>query len=645
MQPFIIPSIFSAVDGFSAPVKAMGTSLDGLSIHAAKAERMLTGMTKPLSGITSGLAGYMGEAAAVVAVATAIGYTAKGVADYATEVSNLSAVTGATGLRLEDFKNKIQDVATETKRGMTYVAQAFTTVDNNMPELHKDADALAEVTKQAIILAKASRLDLAPAAEFLTMAMNQFGMPARDAAKAVDALAAGAVFGSSRIGQTAEALQVFGATAKNVAHMTFAESVALVELGSKFEKGTEAGTRFNRILVDMTAIRPSSSLSQHLRQYGVDVRKVSDTALPFFERLKEISKIKDSPLLMEETFGKRGIAMAAGLFSRVDEYVNILSHTGQEGFASQMADVNVNNVAGALQQLRDKWENFFITSSHVNIAMDTFKNTVQFVTEHLNGMLAVGGLLLEMFIAWKAYTWAVRGSLFILTKAISAVTFAQEVGIVMTNRLTGAYMEYEISANAMAVANALLSISFLGWVGIVAAAVAGVAMLSYGMDHGFDSSKNYNEELIKTKDGFVSIPKAATQATEAVNAYTEALKEYGELKNFAAHMEYERQMGRHISSMVYDRFAHPVLFTKWMRGVETFRPKKEDYLPKGADPAILNNPAIDSAMKNLNLQSGTQRIEVHINNNTNHDVQVDSTGAVAVEVKSTTGNWMGGKPS
>src|SRR4051812_1157194 len=110
MQPFVIPSIFTAIDKFSVPVQNMGASLNGLNIHAARANRVFSSMTKPFAGIVSNMLEFASAAAVAAAVVGGIIFTVKGIAEYQTELSNLSAVTGAVGADLDLFNSKIKSV-------------------------------------------------------------------------------------------------------------------------------------------------------------------------------------------------------------------------------------------------------------------------------------------------------------------------------------------------------------------------------------------------------------------------------------------------------------------------------------------------------------------------------------------------------
>ncbi|MBK8660112.1 MAG: hypothetical protein IPN22_14905 [Bacteroidetes bacterium] len=74
--------------------------------------------------------------------------------------ASLSAITGLTGDKFQVFKTSIMETATELNVSGTLVAEAVEKIASAQPALLNDAEALASVTEQAIILNKAIKGDL-----------------------------------------------------------------------------------------------------------------------------------------------------------------------------------------------------------------------------------------------------------------------------------------------------------------------------------------------------------------------------------------------------------------------------------------------------------------------------------------------------
>jgi TP901 family phage tail tape measure protein len=618
MQPFVIPSIFTAVDGMTVPLKGITTSLNGFASNIVK------------------------TAAIGTAAIGAVFFSGKALSDYQTEIASLSAITGATGADLDKFKDKIQDVATATKTSSVEVAKAFTAIANNQPELLKDADALAAVTRSSILLAQASKMELQPAGEAVTQILNQYGKGAVDAAKLVDILAAGSVAGSSEIRDTADAIQAFGTVAAN-AGVQINESVAMIELVSKFEKGTEAGTKLRNVLLEMgkgTAQDPKALAS--LQRLGVNISLVANSAIPINERLKEMSKIAKDNVAIMQVFGKENAALATGLLNNAGDFGKYLEAVNTTGTAAQMAATNNDTLSVALDQMSGKWVTLLTGSGAANMGLTIVKDTVQFLTDHMDGLVTIVTIAGSAFLAWKGYTIGAR-------LALSAYNFVVGLSTVLTGRLTGAMLENEMAAKGATVALNLLNLGLLGSIGIIGGAVVALALMTNGFGLGYDSSINYVGALEKTKDGFLKLADPITKAQVAMQLYNNELEEYRGLKNFEGHQDALQKKGAipEFFGGLYDAFRHPFLTSA--AAAESHSQTKDLLAPErpNAVDSAATNPAVEQKQQEHEYiyrgqhasNTAPPRIELHINNNSGHDVKIDENGAPGIKVTSTTAAW------
>lgn len=480
MATFTIPTIFTAVDKFSGPVKAMGNSVHAFASKAesalARSERAFRRLTPSIGSVGRDLINMAGA----VSVAAVGAFATNSIMDYETELANLRAVTGASGKDFDVFKSKIQQVAVITKKSSVEVAQAFTAIANNQPELLKDAEALAMVTQSSIMLAQAARLELQPAGEALTVILNQFGKGAKDAAKTIDILAAGSVAGSSEIRDTADAIQQFGVVAAN-AGIKINESVALIELGSKFQKGIEAGVKFRNILLTMSAIKVQDPKAlADLRRLGVNLDIVQNSALPLADRLKELSKIGKDNAAIFHVFGKENQAMATGILNTADNFQTMLDAVNTSGMAAKMAADNNNTLAIRLQQVKAAFINMLTSSDSASSGLTTAKNVVGFVAENMDTLLSIITKVIIAFALWKAAmitTSIALGAYNIVIGISGALTGMANVAI---GKSTIAMNAYKIATWAVTAAqwlwNAAMSANPIGLIIIgIAALIALVA--------------------------------------------------------------------------------------------------------------------------------------------------------------------------
>lgn len=355
-----IPSIFTAVDKFTAPVermqRAMGSFGSQAESSAARIERRFSKLSSSASKVAL-KTGAMG-----LAIAAPLGLAVNKAMDYEDKLANLKALTGLSGKEFEKFTNNIEASSEATKRSKLTVVDAYTAIANNMPALLQNADALKAVTDSSILLSKAGRGELGPTAESLTTILNQYGKGAEYAAKAVDVLAAGSVAGSSEINQTAEAIQKFGAmaAAKNI---SIPESVALIELGSRFEKGAEAGVKFRNIIgnISNATVLPASATSV-MKKAGVNMQMLIDKSIPLNDKLLEMQKILKITGGVTQVFGKENEAMATGVLQNASAYQTMLDQVSKSGEAQRMAAENGNTFKEKLEQSKAAMDNLMIAA-------------------------------------------------------------------------------------------------------------------------------------------------------------------------------------------------------------------------------------------------------------------------------------------
>ncbi len=171
-------------------------------------------------------------------------------------IGELSAITGAVGDDLEYLKKASKDLSSiqiEENKAITNSAneilEAFKLVASGRSELLENLPALKAVTKEVLVLSKASGLDLVQSTEAVIASLNQFDLASSEARKAINVLAAGSKVGAAEIPQLAESLSVVGATAKN-SNQTLESTVAAIEvLSQKNIKGAEAGTALRNVLL------------------------------------------------------------------------------------------------------------------------------------------------------------------------------------------------------------------------------------------------------------------------------------------------------------------------------------------------------------------------------------------------------------
>jgi TP901 family phage tail tape measure protein len=308
-------------------------------------------------------------------------------------LSSLKSLTGASASDLEFYKEAAKEMGRTTTLSAIQAVEAFKLIGSARPDLLKDREALAQVTHEAVILAEAANMELAPAAQALASSMNQFNLGADQSKRIINTLAAGSVEGAAEIEDLTASIDRFG-TVANANNVTIEESVALTELLSeKNLKGAEAGTQLRNVLLAMsTASALDAKAVQELEKFGVNVEMVMDKTVPFNERLQEMSKISGDQTALLRVFGKENIVVGQTLLQNVDHFEKLTTAVTGTNTAYVQAKINNDNLDGDLKKLSSAWEGLTLSTS---AAQSPMRGIVQVGTEVLNWISDVIGLLTE----------------------------------------------------------------------------------------------------------------------------------------------------------------------------------------------------------------------------------------------------------
>lgn len=273
-------------------------------------------------------------------------------AEFEKSVANLSAITGAVGKDLEFLKDSAINLSATTTHSAKDYVEAMKFIASAKPELLTQKEALVEVTKAAVLLADASGLELPDASKRLTDALNQFGAPASQAAKYVDALAAAAKYGAAEVPEVTDALLQFGSQAKSANISIYESSAAIEVLAEKGIKGAEAGTKLRNVFLALNAVKSLDRKAlQSLEDAGVNTTILSDKTLSLEARLKELSKVQGDASALVNIFGKENFNAGQIILQNLGRYSELVKQTKEVGVANQQATVNTDTLQDAWKRL------------------------------------------------------------------------------------------------------------------------------------------------------------------------------------------------------------------------------------------------------------------------------------------------------
>lgn len=221
----IVASLTLRADEFFTTLKTAEGKMEGFQSKMDKVgEKMGSIGTKMTAGITLPLVG-------VATAALKVGM------DFEAGMSNVAALSGATGQDLKDLENIAREMGSSTKfsakeasEGLEYMALAGWDTEQMMAGL-----------EPALKLAGAAGMELGRATDIVTDTMSMFGMEAEEATKMTDMLAYAQANSNTNIDQLGEALVNAGSGAKAMGY-DMADTTAILGLfADQGLKGGKAG--------------------------------------------------------------------------------------------------------------------------------------------------------------------------------------------------------------------------------------------------------------------------------------------------------------------------------------------------------------------------------------------------------------------
>lgn len=310
-----------------------------------------------------------GAAAVAAAIAGVVAASVQANRQFEKAMSDLSAITGATGKQLEFLETQALAVGAATSLSASEAAEAFKLIASAKPDLLESGAALTAVTKSAVTLAEAAGVTLPDAARTLGSALNQFGADASDADRYINVLAAGSKFGAAEVTEVADALKVAGVSAAS-AKIPFEQANAAIQsLAAVSIKGSEAGTALRNIILKL-----ETGADQNLRPSIVGltgaISNLADMNLTAAELVKQ--------------FGLENVNAAQALVEAAAETEELTDKLTGTNTAMEQAATRTNNLDGDMKQLSSASETLTL------VIGDSLNPVMRELTQLLTG--AAGGL-------------------------------------------------------------------------------------------------------------------------------------------------------------------------------------------------------------------------------------------------------------
>lgn len=320
---------------------------------SATAEQKLNGLSSAFK-TTGGLLSrnvtlpIVGVGAAAVKTAT----------DFEAGMSEVKAISGATGSEFDALRDKAIEMGAKTKFSASDSADAF----KYMAMAGWDASAMMDGIAGVMDLAAASGEDLATTSDIVTDALTAFGLQASDSAHFADVLAQASSKSNTNVGLMGETFKYVAPVAGALGYSIEDTAVAIGLMANSGIKGSQAGTALRSTITRLA--KPVGEAKDAVEELGISITNADGTMKPLSQTMVELRE-KFAGLTEEQKAqyaamlaGQEGMSGLLAIVNASDEDFQKLTDeiNNANGAAEDMASVMMDNTAGAVEQLKGALE-------------------------------------------------------------------------------------------------------------------------------------------------------------------------------------------------------------------------------------------------------------------------------------------------
>lgn len=377
---------------------------------AAAGEKMqdvggkVEGVGKKLLPVTGAVVGL-----GVAAVKTA--------ADFDAAMSQVAAVSGASGEDLERLRKKAREMGKQTKFSASEAAEAM----NYMAMAGWKTEDMLGGVEGIMNLAAASGEDLAAVSDIVTDGLTAFGLSAQDSGRMADVMAAASSNANTNVSLLGESYKYCASTAGTMGYSLEDVTESLGLMANAGVKGSQAGNTLKNAMINLA--KPTDAMASVMKQYDISLvdgngkmkswnavvedlrRTMGDASI---ELTDANGNLKDYDTLVQDAsnstdglakvqkinavatlFGKESTAGMLSLINAAPADIEKLNGAilNSSGTAKEMSDIMQDNLNGQLKALQSQLSELAISVGE--ILMPVIRDIVthlQNFMDKLNGM-------------------------------------------------------------------------------------------------------------------------------------------------------------------------------------------------------------------------------------------------------------------
>ena len=392
--------------------------------------------------------------------------------DFEASMSNVEALSGASGDQLQALTDKAKEMGATTKFTAGESADAL----SYMALAGWDTQSMLQGISPVMELAAAANMDLASASDIVTDYLTAFGLTASDTTHFVDVMAYAMSHSNTNVEQLGEAYKACAATAKSMGYSVEETTAVLATMANAGVKGGEAGTALNAIMTRLAT--NTKGCADELEKYGVSIYDSQGNMNSLSDILTGLSAVWDNLTDQEQANLAKTIAgtnqysklqtIMAGCSEQAakggqsfSDYASALENCS--GTAGKMAGTMLDNLNGKMTLFESSADGLKIAvgeqltpamSDLYEVGADVLSGMTEFVNDNpgvVKGITTMVGIIGTATAGLTGYV-AVAGVAKAVTAAIGATAAASlgpiALGVAGIAAVAGAFVAVTSAADA-----------------------------------------------------------------------------------------------------------------------------------------------------------------------------------------------------
>lgn len=428
----------------------------------------------------------------------------KTTADFDAGMSEVKAISGATGTEFKQLETKAIQMGAKTKYSATEAASAF----KYMAMAGWDTNDMLSGISGVMNLAAASGEDLATTSDIVTDALTAFGLSAKDSSHFADILAQASSRSNTNVGLMGETFKYVAPVAGALGYSAEDCAVAIGLMANSGIKASQAGTALRSLFTRLA--KPTDTVAAAMEKYNItltdangNMKPLSTLMVEMRDRFSGLSEAQEANLAATLA-GQEGMSGLLAIVNSSDaDFKNLTdSINNADGASERMAKTMQDNLKGSFTIFKSTVESAAISiGKKLTPEVRKFVDTGTSLVKKFNDMsdaektnvVNIGKMATVIPLATLA-GGKLLGSMLKLGKGM--VNFNAQASLLV--QAIGLYRQGEIKA-ALATGEWFSSLSSLG-TGIMSfitnpagAAVIGVAALTVALIANTREMNNYKE--------------------------------------------------------------------------------------------------------------------------------------------------------